>query len=497
MLFPEMIGASRVHAVTALVLLGGLSIWLLVQVGDLGGGAVPGPPGARQPVVEPGGPATGLTAEPDAANLEVSIEVTTRARILPGEPVVELQLLRGSLEVPCRIEILTPRDGPGLVEFTLEDGKRLYRVTNLDQPAPISLVEVELGGRVVDEAGDPLEGAEVWYGEGEPGGGETVTTNARGEFLVSSMTGGRGVPVVVTAPGRVTRYQLMDLDGSVYASPLFVLEPGVALQVQLAADLPGVERARVFLAPEGEGDSRLQQFPFFLAAVGDGWGIQGDGAVRIDGLPTGSQVEVIVHHPLAIAPPPQLVRLRRGARVIVPLRRRPEWTGRVVDQGGAPIAGALVLSRGDGQVLARGRHARRWILPPEVDSIGVARDRTDYDGRFAVAGAQLLRITAPGYAGLEMQVESRHLPDIALGAPRSGEPSLRVRVPHCAGTYRVRCRPYGNEWLVLACGQAFTQVLPEASLVDVRVQIRRGGAVGEARIFSGVVVQGVTELDLR
>ena len=147
-----MIGASRVHAVTALVLLGGLSLWLLVRVGDFGEESVPGLPGARQPVVEPGGAATGLTAEPDAANLEVAIEVTTRARILPGEPVVELQLLRGSLEVPCRIEILTPRDGPGLVEFTLEDGKRLYRVTNLDQPAPISLVEVELGGRVVDEA---------------------------------------------------------------------------------------------------------------------------------------------------------------------------------------------------------------------------------------------------------------------------------------------------------------------------------------------------------
>ncbi len=182
---------------------------------------------------------------------------------------------------------------------------------------------------------------------------------------------------------------------------------------------------------------------------------------------------------------------------MIPLRGRPTWKGRVVDAEGHPIAGALVESFSDGSALSTGAHSSRWLLPPEVDMIGVAHDRTDGNGRFAVANEGLLRITASGYVGVELPAESADSKDIVLYEPRTGQPVLRIRVPDCSNSYRIRCRPHANEWRTLPCGSTFTLELPEPSVVDISVQIRRDGVVSDPRVFTGLVVQGLTELDLR
>lgn len=490
----------RFQALAAIAVLGGLGLWLVLQVTGSPGGVpehpAPGGEGERLERVPIPLPETvhGVT------DLEVAVEVRTRARVLPPTPSPEARILGLAGDRVSRVRILTRPWGRALVELTLSAGGHVYRLMDLEDPQPLIWPKVDLRGRVVDDAGEPVRGAEVWYGQAHGGELHTVTTDRNGAFEVPSLVGGRGVPLVVTAPGRVSRYRVLNLDGFVSPEPLFVLGPGVPLRVRIAADM-WTDQVRVFLAPQGVGDTDQQQFPFFLGALGNGWEIQDNGSVTIQGLSAGSLVEVIVHHPLAVTPSPRSVRLfsgSRGAGVTVPLIRRRAWTGRVVDSNGLPIAGALVVSLRGGQELPRRpRHTRRWLLPPETGMVGVAHDRTRADGGFAVVKQGVLRITAPGYAGLELFVQGAASSDIVLYEPQVGEPTLRIHVPDCSNDYEIRCRPYVNEWRTLACGAPFTLELPEPSVVDISVQIRRDGVVSEPRVFIGLVVQGLTELDLR
>lgn len=503
--------APRFLALAVIAVLAGLGLWLVLQVTGSPGG-VPNPPGPGPVLVEVVEPTPVEVAEPGdeiadlTSDLEVAIEVRIRARILPSAPSPETEILRVAGDRVSRAAVLTRPGGPALVEFTLRTGEHVYRVMNLDDPQPMFFPEVDLRGRVVDEGGDPVAGAEVWYGQGERGQLLTETTDAEGVFAVPSLVGGRGIPVMVTARGRASRYLVVDLDGSVYREPLFVLEPGVALRVQIAGDM-WTSQARVFLAPAVRGDTTLQQFPFFLGTLENGWEVNRNGEVLIHGLPVGSQLEVTAQHPLAVTPPPVLVRVRPRDSVTVAmlgsrleqlsLRRLSGWTGRVVDSAGEPISGALVLGRREGKGLPKRRHSPRWLLPADVQMIDVAHDWTDQDGRFAVAEASFLHISAPGYAGLELLVQDQPLGDIVLYEPRAGQPALRIHVPDCSNSYRIHCRPYANEWRTLACGTPFVLELPEPSVVDISVQIRRDGVVSEPRVFTGLVVQGVAELDLR
>ena len=207
--------APRFLALAVIAVLAGLGLWLVLQVTGSPAGVPehPSPIGEGQRLERVPIPLPEIVRE--VTGLEVAIEMRTRARILPPTPSPEGRILGLAGDRVSLVRILTRSAGRGLMEFTLTTGGTVYRVIDLDRPRPVILPEVDLRGRVVDEGGAPVEDAEVWYGEAEKGVRRTVTTDGDGVFTVTSMLGGRGIPLVVTAPGRASRYQILEMDGSV------------------------------------------------------------------------------------------------------------------------------------------------------------------------------------------------------------------------------------------------------------------------------------------
>src|SRR3989442_5042964 len=98
--------------------------------------------------------------------------------------------------------------------------------TNTTSPTPVPQHgPYTLSGAVRDEAGAPLQGAEVYvgYDPRRPGFGE-ATTDLQGHYLVSGLFAGRQ-PVYVSKPGYLRISEMIEIaEGAVKD---FTLRPGV------------------------------------------------------------------------------------------------------------------------------------------------------------------------------------------------------------------------------------------------------------------------------
>src|SRR5262249_32065529 len=147
-------------------------------------------------------------------------------------------------------------------------------------------------------------------------------------------------------------------------------------------------------------------------------------AVTVDGLDPGVYVFQVEAPGFAstLSEPFELNQERREAAVTMRLVRGGSLVGRVVDQGGAPIADATVTTQPDGAV--DDNPVLRMLSGLTPDRITRATATTDPDGRFALRGLAYadyqLQVVHPQYCrtlrgGIEMRAdEAVEVPAITL-----------------------------------------------------------------------------------
>ncbi len=206
-------------------------------------------------------------------------------------------------------------------------------------------------GRVVDGDGAPVSGASVWLSDASSGpwsGDDVAATDGAGRFELSHVPDGAFVAA-----------RHADFAGSVVAR----FAAGASIDdVELVLGPRGGDVELVAVGPDGTpcadavvfvGES-MDVAPFVLADGAAPWRrppverrTGADGAIRCGALAPG-------RHPVfvraaGLAPYTASVEVGPGGfvRHVAHLRRSAHVTGRVVDSTGNPVAGALVVFRGD------------------------------------------------------------------------------------------------------------------------------------------------------
>lgn len=328
-------------------------------------GARPGdaPPEAARPAV---GPTARLTLELGASDPPGQVEVSL---YLEGEdePYASHRgALPVVLEVPRGRALRLVAQAPGrarhVAELTLE-GDRTARV-----PLPPG---ERLAGRVVNDAGGAVEGAELTLvRDGGPSLPWTARAGSDGSFVVDTLLPGR-YEVRASAAGHAARSQAG-------------VEPGADLR--LALERVGLVSGRV-VGPDGAAAPGAT-----LVIAGSGiWPARAvmageDGRFRIDDVPPGVY-EVRAHHGALVAPPRRGLTVEPGSPVYLTfaLTEGVVLRGIVRDSAtGRPVAGAQVTASA------------------EALDVAPAAATTDEGGRFTVRGlahGALLRVSvfAEGY----------------------------------------------------------------------------------------------------
>ena len=291
----------------------------------------------------------------------------------------------------------TLRQVPAGRVHTVMASKEGFAPTNriADSTAPVRLTlrhGTVAAGRVVDEQGRPVEGAELILHPADqdpaprPPLRFRAVSDAQGGFRMANVSAGR-FDLRVTRPGSAET----DVRGIVIPEGEaradlgeITLLPGAAIEgiVVDERDRP-VQGAEIELAPFGpDFDARL----FFREPIQSG----SDGRFRIADLPRGTRVVLKARHPdLAPAemagveaPTAEPVRLR--------LTRPRSLEGRVGDRHGEPVDGArLHFSETAGTPIGGG-----WAQQP-------AQATSDAEGRFVLSGLKpgtaYVTATASGY----------------------------------------------------------------------------------------------------
>lgn len=506
-------------AVLAL-LCGGAALLFFWPVEAAGGGVFGHPTGGAD-LLEPARPPAAREAVPPTRPLpRVTVDLRARARILraPHRPRCALVRGRAGGEVvaarsswvagSAALAALDVRArGRQLVRFDLPSGERLYHVVWLPDPdggeeaAPLT-VRLEPGGRyrgrVVDVAGRPIAGARIWLS------GREATSGPDGIFVVDGLLARSGLPLVLRAPGMASRFEIVDLDrGTEDRVRAHTLESGAALVVQLAGRVPMRERARLYLVPAStQADTAARHYPFFLAGCGAGDPPGPDGVWRIEGLPAGVALRVIVRHPLAPAAEVVVPRLEPGGRrtataVVKPRSRVLE--GGVTDPRGRRPAGALVLS---GPQTASPR-VRDDVLLPAGAALPAAACAAfpDSKGRFVLGcrAEDVVTVRVPGGLGQQQRVRFGSLrrlrrvyvvPEASVAGGRDG---LEIRVTRPA---RLRIRLDGDTvvpWVRFGAERPYWLPLREPAVLGVSVSVAPGAEAGAGR---ELLVVGRTILDV-
>jgi uncharacterized GH25 family protein len=278
--------------------------------------------------------------------------------------------------------------------------------------APVRVV-LQLAGRVagrtVDADGRPVAGASVYLSEETPVsfGGQTAivgsgqahrgSTDDEGGFAFEGVSPG---PLRITA--RAPRYQEaelanLELKGGQDLSRLeIVLKAGATIEGRVLSPDGPMPDAEVTVVESSPGDFGYSS----LRARTDG-----DGQYRIDGAPPGKRTLEARAEGYRRAVRDVEVAARNPA-VDFQLDRGLEASGRVVDDGGAPVAGAQLI-------LIAGR-----------DFMNAQRTLSEADGGFRLTGLQegsyTLRASKEGYAA-----DPKGTPVTLTGASASG---LEVRL---------------------------------------------------------------------
>jgi hypothetical protein len=254
---------------------------------------------------EPNGGATGGVQQPGPRAGETLVRVTVAAReqyVPPPPPRVAAAAIDRA-PLPARVlagagagfDARADAIGAALAEIEFE-GRRLIRQVALAsaEPAHVTIgARLQVRGRVRDAAGAPIPTAAVWLGELEQDGRFVEWRCDEAGQFTGEAPAGSGVPCVVRAEGYSMAWRAVAVAAPV-APVEFVLLPGSALAVQLAAAAVAIEDARVYVVPLGAIATALAQFPFFLQALTDGYAVDTNGRAVVPGLPADGEVGVLV-----------------------------------------------------------------------------------------------------------------------------------------------------------------------------------------------------------
>ncbi|MCK5945458.1 MAG: hypothetical protein KAI24_25935, partial [Planctomycetes bacterium] len=438
----------------------------------------------------------------------VRVRVTSLERFVAPPPEPDLAVRVDGVALPARIiagvgagfDVTLARRGVALLAIE-HDGGELLRQLALDPTSPTPArvgARIVVRGRVNDGRQRPVRGARVWFGELHADGSErSFVVDDEGAFE-ADVPAGDGVPFVVRATGYASKWRAISVGPDV--QPLDeVLQPATTVYLQVAARAVEIERARAFVVPLSSGvSSGLSQWPFFAQLLADGYPVDGSGRVAIEDLPQHGEVGVVVRHPLAPLMAPEVVELsEQPARALVRMSFASRThQGGVVDDAGAPIAGASLWARVPGQRLDGPRSQR--LLPPYLDLRGACAARAGADGRFSIglpdAEDAQLAVRARGFAGRNVPWSSEMDAELVLPVWRGGDASLRVQPPVAGAVWRVDSNLGGGVDLPCAADEACVLALPYCGRFDVQLRVEVAGAEPVVREVTGLLVTGPVEL---
>lgn len=295
----------------------------------------------------------------------------------------------------------------GQAQLELEGGNQesaLVSVPVTDRPGAEQIVEVRLRpplsvlGRVVDaRSGDAIEGAAIWDMMRV---GEVVYSSSGGTFDLHLRPSGERTPLVVNAPGYVSKVvYLLASPGSVASELAIPLAPAAPLfgQVTDGAGRP-ISDAVILAAPRlgGERVDGEILLPRRAVSVADGGFVIPSVSYAV---PYRLTVNAVDYSERAVDVPPLFQRDPVDPLHVVLTRGR-EAFGRVVDTEGGAVAGAEV----------------RLVLPMAVDEPGSRFAPSDRGPSATTNEGGVFRfpVTAPG----SYEVYAAHADHISPGATK-------------------------------------------------------------------------------
>ena len=285
------------------LLLGCTVVAALVLSWRAGPGRVQAPPRAGGPA---GAPARGVDlARADRQRVQVptvTLNVRALERFVAPPASVPLAVRPNGAPLLGRViagagagfDVDAQPRGAALLE--IEDGdRRLLRVASLGEPQPSPALtigaRVTMVGVVLDDRGQPLSGASVWFGERSADRSQRLfRTDEQGAFA-ADVPAGAGVPFVVRASGYASTWRAISapvgVGGASRRSDALrvMLEPASTIHLQVAGRAVEIDRARAYVLPGVDAiSSGVARWPFFAQALDGGYAIDADGRAVISGF---------------------------------------------------------------------------------------------------------------------------------------------------------------------------------------------------------------------
>ncbi len=240
-----------------------------------------------------------------------------------------------------------------------------------------------VSGTVYDEGGKPLEEVEVELD------GRSTSTDAKGNFYYSAMTGGSDLVLLLRKKGFATLYQRVGVPSG-REIPLghykFALEPAGSLEISIPERVGDVGQAVVVLGPAST-NVELK----FAWQEKSPLALHPGTSVLVDGLPP-TRISIRVYHRGAVALPPEaiaVVRPGKVERVNIVLVPAPKLHGRVTDARDLAVEGAEVVLEAPDRTAAAAMHLA--LMPYDFETAyfpplppAIQRTASDRDGNFVL-----------------------------------------------------------------------------------------------------------------